>query len=54
MPTKLERKYISFSQETLNELDWLLEDERKKRKRARKKGNFYECHLLAQMTFITK
>ena len=49
MPTKQPRKTFTFPEDVQTELDWLLEDEKKKRKKDRKKGQFHECHMLAQL-----
>lgn len=43
------RRHLTFSEETTAELVWLLDDERRKRKKERKKGQFHESHLLAQL-----
>lgn len=49
MPTKQPRKMVTFPEDVISDLEWLLEDERKKRKRDKKKGQFHECHMLAQL-----
>lgn len=49
MPTTEPRRTIAFSEETSRELAWLLEDEKKRRKKEKKSGQFHECHMLAQL-----
>ncbi|WP_321386437.1 addiction module toxin RelE [uncultured Enterococcus sp.] len=49
MPTTEPRRTIAFSEDTSKKLAWLLEDEKRKRKKEKKSGQFHECHMLAQL-----
>jgi hypothetical protein len=49
MPTKQPRKTYTFSADVLADLAWLMADEKAKRKKSGKTGQYHECHLLAQL-----